>query len=147
MSQPRGAATFHATAAAYDRHIGRYSADLARSLVDTVGPRPGDRALDVGCGPGALTAELVRRLGADHVAAVDPSPSFVAACAARLPGVDVRQAAAEDLPFADGSVDPCVQPARRQLHVRRAGRGRGDAPGRPRRAGGSPRRSGTTPAR
>ena len=104
MSQPRGAATFHATAAAYDRHIGRYSGDLARSLVDTVGPRPGDRALDVGCGPGALTAELVRRLGADHVAAVDPSPSFVAACAQRLPGVDVRQAAAEALPFADGSV-------------------------------------------
>ena len=105
MSEPRGASTFHATADAYDRHIGRYSGDLARALVDTVGPRSGDRALDVGCGPGGLTAELVRRLGADHVAAVDPSPSFVAACAQRLPGVDVRQAAGEHLPFADGSVD------------------------------------------
>ena len=39
----------------------------------------GQRALDVGCGPGALTAPLVERLGADAVAAVDPSEHFVAA--------------------------------------------------------------------
>jgi len=100
-----GAATFQVSADAYDRHIGRYSADLARALVGTVRPSPGDRAIDVGCGPGGLTAELVRRLGADHVAAVDPSPPFARACAERLPGVDVRVAAAEDLPFADAAMD------------------------------------------
>ena len=35
--------------------------------------------LDVGCGPGVLTAELVRRYGAERVDAIDPTPGFVAA--------------------------------------------------------------------
>jgi SAM-dependent methyltransferase len=39
------------------------------------------------------------------VAAVDPSKSFVAACGARVPGADVREAAAESLPFEDGVFD------------------------------------------
>ena len=64
--------------------------------------------LDVGCGPGTVTAVLVERLGADHVAAVDPSPSFVPAVRERLPDVDVREGAAEDLPFADASFDAAV---------------------------------------
>ena len=48
---------------------------------------------------------LVDRLGADHVAAVDPSEPFVDAVRTRLPGVDVRLAPAEELPFADASYD------------------------------------------
>lgn len=65
----------------------------------------GQRVLDVGCGPGALTAELVARLGAGAVAAVDPSEPFVAAARARNPGVDVSRASAEHLPFPDNSFD------------------------------------------
>jgi len=68
----------------------------------------GRLVLDVGCGPGALTAELVARLGPGAVAAVDPSEQFVAAVCERLPGVAVRQAAAEDLPFGDDSFDVAV---------------------------------------
>jgi SAM-dependent methyltransferase len=52
-----------------------------------------------------LTAELVRRLGAGSVCAVDPSESFVSAVAGRLPGVDVRRASAGRLPFGDGAFD------------------------------------------
>ena len=89
----------------YDRHVGRYNAELARALITHAGVRPGQRGLDVGCGPGALARELVALLGADHVAAVDPSPSFVAAAQARMPGVDVRVATAEQLPFADAAFD------------------------------------------
>src|SRR6185437_6338669 len=63
---------------------------------------------DVGCGPGALTGELVRRVGADAVAAVDPSPGFVEAARQRHPGVDVRRAEAERLPFEDGSFDAAL---------------------------------------
>jgi SAM-dependent methyltransferase len=68
----------------------------------------GHRALDVGCGPGALTTELVRRLGATAVTAVDPSEQFAAAAKERHPGVDVRVAAAEVLPFADGEFDAAL---------------------------------------
>jgi SAM-dependent methyltransferase len=70
-----------------------------------VDPSPGQRALDVGCGPGALTEVLVSRLGAGLVAAVDPSDPFVAAARERLPGVDVRLGPAEALPFADDEFD------------------------------------------
>jgi SAM-dependent methyltransferase len=96
---------FQAPATAYDRHVGRYSRELARALIEAAGIAPEQTAVDVGCGPGGLTAELAERLGAEHVAAVDPSASFVEACARRLPGVRVEQARAESLPFADGEFD------------------------------------------
>jgi SAM-dependent methyltransferase len=97
--------SFDVTAEAYDRFMGRHSVKLAPRLVDFAGVRPGQSALDVGCGPGALTSELVRLLGADAVAAVDPSEPFVDAARARHPRVDVRLASAEDLPFADDTFD------------------------------------------
>ena len=105
MGDAPGAATFRGPVAAYDRHVGRYSSQLGRAVVAAAGVRRGQRALDVGCGPGALTCELVAVLGAERVAAVDPSEPFVAACRERLPGVDVRVAPAEDLPFDDAAFD------------------------------------------
>ena len=84
--------TFEVTGDAYDRFMGRYSGPLAAILVDWLDVAPGQRAIDVGCGPGALTSVLVDRLGAAQVAAIDPSASFVESCRDRLPGVDVRRA-------------------------------------------------------
>jgi SAM-dependent methyltransferase len=100
--------TFDVPADAYDRFMGRYSRGLAAQLADLAGVAAGQQALDVGCGPGALTTELVSRLGPARVAAVDPSPSFVAAVQARLPGIAVSRAAAEQLPFADGEFDAAL---------------------------------------
>jgi ubiquinone/menaquinone biosynthesis C-methylase UbiE len=97
--------TFNVTADAYDRFMGRFSEPLAARFVETAQVKAGQRALDVGCGPGALTTQLVDRLGVGAVSAVDPSAPFVAALRARLPGVDVRSAVAEDLPFPDHSFD------------------------------------------
>jgi SAM-dependent methyltransferase len=97
--------TFNVTADAYGRFMGRFSEPLAARFVELAQAEPGQRALDVGCGPGGLTTQLVDRLGAGAVSAVDPSAPFVAAVRERLPGVDVRSAAAEDLPFPDHSFD------------------------------------------
>jgi SAM-dependent methyltransferase len=97
--------TFLVPAEAYGRFMGRFSEPLATEFADACGVGAGQRVLDVGCGPGALTAELVRRLGPDAVTAIDPSPPFVEAVAARFPRVDVRIGTAEDLPFADDSFD------------------------------------------
>lgn len=90
---------------AYDRFMGRFSVPLAARFADLVDLRPGARVLDVGCGPGALTAVLVERVGPDAVAAIDPTESYVAAARARLPGVDVRAGTAERIPHPDGAFD------------------------------------------
>ena len=96
---------FSVAATAYDRFVGRYGPELAGQLCDAAGIAAPMRALDVGCGPGALTAVLLERLGRGAVAAVDPSDPFVEACRERVPGADVRKASAEALPFADESFD------------------------------------------
>jgi SAM-dependent methyltransferase len=100
--------SFEVAADAYDRFMGRYSTQLSSQLADLAQVRPGQRVLDVGCGPGALTAELVGRVGAGSVSAVDPSEPFVAAAKARQPDVDVRRATAEDLPFDDDVFDAAL---------------------------------------
>lgn len=97
--------SFDVTAAAYAQYMGRYSEPLADQFVEVAGVRPGQRALDVGCGPGALTARLVQRLGPGAVTALDPSPPFVAAARERFPGVDVRLGRAEELSFDDDEFD------------------------------------------
>ena len=99
------AMTFAVGADAYEAFMGRYSRGLSAPFADFAGIVAGQRALDVGCGPGILTEELVARLGADAVAAVDPSSSFVEAARAKLPGVTVAEASAEALPFPDEAFD------------------------------------------
>src|SRR5688500_12580682 len=88
--------------------MGRYSVPLAPQLADLAKVSAGQRVLDVGCGPGALTAELVTRLGPDAVSAVDPSEPFVAAARERHPGVNVQRAAVEELPFEDRAFDAAL---------------------------------------
>lgn len=100
--------SFEVSADAYLRFMGQFSEQLATRFADLAGIGEGQRVLDVGCGPGALTAELVNRVGAASVSAAEPSASFAAAARDRLPGVEVRQAAAEQLPFADGAFDAAL---------------------------------------
>ena len=99
MEPVPGARSFEADGEAYDEFMGRYSRALAVPFADAAGVGAGQRAVDVGCGPGALTRVLVERLGPSAVAAVDPSEPFVRACAERFPGVDVRRGRAESLPL------------------------------------------------
>lgn len=96
---------FATPADGYDRYIGRYSHQLASDLIQMAGVRRGQRVLDVGCGPGALTTALVEVLAPDSVSAVDASEAYVEACRSRSPGADVRLGVAESLPFPDGEFD------------------------------------------
>jgi SAM-dependent methyltransferase len=100
--------SFDVGADAYDRFMGRYSEPLAAKFVALADVAEGQQALDVGCGTGALTAELVQRLGAGAVSAIDPSKSFVEAVRSRFPAVEVHQSTAERLPFSHDIFDSAL---------------------------------------
>ena len=99
--------SFAVSGDAYDRFMGRYSRRLAPAFADFAGIEAGQRVLDVGCGSGVLTEELAGRVGAEQVSGVDPSP-LLAACAERVPGVELKQGKAETLPWPDDSFDAAV---------------------------------------
>ncbi|MBP2450636.1 class I SAM-dependent methyltransferase [Mycolicibacterium lutetiense] len=91
---------------AYARFMGRYAEPLAEVFAAFSGVGAGDKVLDVGCGPGALTAHLLS-VGA-RVAAIDPSPPFVDAICKRFPELDVRQGVAEELPYDTADFDAAL---------------------------------------
>jgi ubiquinone/menaquinone biosynthesis C-methylase UbiE len=83
--------------------------DYKRRLLDTLDPRPGQVALDLGCGPGTDLAALADAVGdGGHVLGVDNDPEMVALAAERTrdrPTIEVRVGDAHALPVPDGSVD------------------------------------------
>src|SRR2546423_2002611 len=95
---------------AYDRFMGRYSRPLAVPFADFAGLPLDGRVLDVGCGPGALTAELARRARPGRVTAVDPSEEFVAAGRGRPPRGPGTRAPAAGLPLEGGCFDATLAP-------------------------------------
>jgi SAM-dependent methyltransferase len=105
--------SFAVSGDAYDRFMGRYSGPLAPAFADFAGVTQGQRVLDVGCGSGVLTEELARRVGAESVAGVDPSP-LLQACAERVPGAELRAGKAEELPWPDDVFDVAI--ARLVIH-------------------------------
>ncbi len=97
--------SFQVPAQAYGSFMGRFSEPLADEFVGVARLAAGQRALDVGCGPGALTARLVALLGEGGVSAIDPSEPFVAAAKERFPGADISAGTAESLSFDDDTFD------------------------------------------
>src|SRR2546423_14437439 len=87
---------------AYDRFMGRYSRPLAVPFADFAGLPLDGRVLDVGCGPGALTAELARRARPGRGTAGAPPQGFVAAPRGRPPRGPGIRAPAWGLPVGGG---------------------------------------------
>ena len=56
--------------------------DRLAEIAEALPLRPGLRVLEIGCGPGALARELVRRVSDGHVLAVDRSATAIRQAAA-----------------------------------------------------------------
>ena len=67
--------------------------------------RPSMRLLDVGCGPGTITADLATWLPSGSVVGIDASAEVLTAAARTFPGVSFRAADLYELPFRDASFD------------------------------------------
>lgn len=91
---------------AYTRYMGRYAEPLAEVFATFAGIGSGDKVLDVGCGPGALTAHLLS-FGAEATA-IDPSPPFIEAIRTHFPKIDVRLGTAEELPYEADTFDAAL---------------------------------------
>jgi ubiquinone/menaquinone biosynthesis C-methylase UbiE len=100
--------TFATSREAYDAFMGRYADRLAPLLIAFAEIQPGETVLDVGCGPGSLSEALGAHVGAEHVAALDPSEQFAAATAERVPGADVQLGTAELLPWPAETFDAAL---------------------------------------
>ncbi|MGV9839678.1 methyltransferase domain-containing protein [Nocardia niigatensis] len=86
--------------------LGR-AGSLARHFATISGIRPGDHAIDLGCGPGRLANELARQAGPHgRAVGVDPSPQMIAyATAHAAPNCTFDLGAAQSLPYPDASFD------------------------------------------
>jgi len=85
---------------------------LAEAVAGAVEAAPGDRALDVACGTGALTRLLAERvMPGGEVIGLDLAEGMLDAARAHGGDADYVQGSAEALPFADGrfSVVTCQQ--------------------------------------
>ncbi|TGR24281.1 MULTISPECIES: class I SAM-dependent methyltransferase [unclassified Mesorhizobium] len=94
-------------ASGYEQLMGRWSGKLAPKFIGFAGLAPGEKILDVGCGTGSLTFELAKSAELASIEAIDFSPVFVEAAKRRLadPRIEIQQADATALPFADNAFD------------------------------------------
>jgi SAM-dependent methyltransferase len=99
-----------AAGSAYEPYIGRWSRLVARGFIDWLSLPPNLRWLDVGCGTGALTQQILTSANPAAVIGVDSSEAFLAY--ARAHTQDRRsafqQSDAQALSFGDGAFDVAV---------------------------------------
>src|SRR5262245_6760866 len=99
-----------ADGAAYERLMGRWSRIAGAAFLDWLDAPGGLRWLDVGCGNGAFTEELVSRCAPAAVTGIDPSEGQIAYARKRA-GVgmaEFRVGDAQLLPFAASSFDAAI---------------------------------------
>lgn len=104
MSEPR---IVFDDGAGYERFMGVWSRKVATPFLQWLSPAPGSRWLDVGCGNGAFTQEIVDHCEPKSVIGIDPSAAQIdfarSRPAARQARFEVGDAMA--LPVADADVD------------------------------------------
>jgi SAM-dependent methyltransferase len=103
--------------AKYERYMGKWSQFAGETFLDWLAPKPGLRWLDVGCGNGAFTEMLIKRLAPASVDGIDPSEEQLAYARTRFTSraantgpVEFQPGDAMALPFSDDTFDAAVMP-------------------------------------
>lgn len=95
---------------AYERSIGRWSRVVGQAFLDWIAVPSGQRWLDIGCGNGAFTEEIIARCAPSAVSGIDPSQEQIDHARRREAGkmADYRTGDAQAPPFADGAFDAAM---------------------------------------
>ncbi len=101
-------ATWEAAAGLYIESMGFMTAESGQLEIAVEVGQIDSRSyvLDVGCGPGILSAQLAKHAG--HVSGIDFSEKMVTAARAENPSLNFEVANAEKLPFPDSSFNTAV---------------------------------------
>jgi len=85
-----------------------YSNEMRKTVVDMAEISEGDQVIEVGCGTGFTTEEIVSRVGEQNVVAVDLTPEQMQKAIAKFPSVNFLRGDAENLPFKDDTFDAAI---------------------------------------
>jgi SAM-dependent methyltransferase len=96
--------------AAYEQLMGRWSRRVGEVFIGWIEPPPDLKWLDIGCGTGVFTEQVVQACAPTAMIGVDPSREqlLFAKRRAGLKDAELRVGNAQDLPFAENSVDMAV---------------------------------------
>ena len=94
----------------YEMYVGRWSRKVGEGFLAWLDASPGLRWLDLGCGTGALTSQILRLCGPQSVVGVEPSDDFLALARQQIADdrAEFRQGSGSEIPIADGGVDMAV---------------------------------------
>ncbi|WP_457590886.1 methyltransferase domain-containing protein [Geoglobus sp.] len=85
-----------------------YSDEMRKTVVDMAKVVRGDLVLEVGCGTGFTTEEIVSRVGEENVIAVDLTPEQMEKAVRRFENAEFIRGDAENLPFRDSTFDAAI---------------------------------------
>ncbi|MAT99060.1 MAG: SAM-dependent methyltransferase [Anaerolineaceae bacterium] len=94
----------------YERFMGRWSHLVAREFLSWLAVPPNSRWLDVGCGTGSLTKQILETNRPQNIVSVDPSPEFVEFARQSVPdpAVQFRVGLAQSLELEANQFDAVV---------------------------------------
>src|SRR5687768_2579236 len=94
----------------YDQYMGRWSRQLAPQFLEWLGVQGGRDWLEVRCGTGALSAEILARCKPRRHVGLDPCEGFIHHAMQKIKDqrINFRVGDVQDLPMEDSSYDVVV---------------------------------------
>jgi len=95
---------------AYEAYVGRWSRLIGDKFLTSLEPVQGGRWLDLGCGTGALTSQILEHWSPQSVIGVEPSDDFLAIANDQFNDslVEFRRGNGDQIPVSDKTIDYAV---------------------------------------
>lgn len=85
-----------------------YSEEMRKQVINLAGVEEGSRVIEVGCGTGFTTSEIISAVGEENVTAIDLTPEQMSKAVLKYPSSHFVRGDAENLPFKSSSFDAAI---------------------------------------